>query len=190
MSRMLDDQELIVRARRGEHAAYGVLVDRYKDAVLRLTGRILRNTGDAEDAAQDAFVRAYVSLDSYDSRFRFYTWIATIAQNVCFRALRSRDWRVGALDEAFAHAERANTEDGPEVSALMRERDETIRHLVAGLPGKYREVLILRHWHELSYEEIARATEVSLAAVKVRLYRARQMIGVALTERRATLDTA
>ena len=72
----------------------------------------------------------------------------------------------------------------------MRERDETIRQLVDGLPDKYRQVLILRHWHELSYEEIARTTELSLSAVKTRLHRARQMVARALETRRPQLDLA
>jgi RNA polymerase sigma-70 factor (ECF subfamily) len=72
----------------------------------------------------------------------------------------------------------------------MRERDETIRRLIDDLPDKYRQVLILRHWHELSYEEIARATELSLSAVKTRLHRARQMVAHALATRRPRLDLA
>lgn len=190
MSRVIDDLTLIERARRGDHASYGQLVERYKDAIYRLAYRILRHPGDAEDAAQDAFVRAYVALDSYNPQYRFYTWLATIAQNLCFRSLRGRDWRVASVDLALVRVHRAYVEDGPEIHLLMRERDETIRRLVDGLPDKYRQVLILRHWHELSYEEIARATELSLSAVKTRLHRARQMVARALETRRPRLDLA
>jgi RNA polymerase sigma-70 factor (ECF subfamily) len=190
VSRVIDDLTLIERARRGDHAAYGQLVVRYRDAIHRLTYRILRHPGDAEDAAQDAFVRAYVALDSYNPQYRFYTWLATIAQNVCFRSLRSRDWRIASVEPVLVRAHRAYVEDGPEIPLLMRERDETIRRLVDGLPDKYRQVLILRHWHELSYEEIARATELSLSAVKTRLHRARQMVASALAAGRLQVDLA
>jgi RNA polymerase sigma-70 factor (ECF subfamily) len=173
---VFDDLDLVERSRRGDHASYGVLVDRYKDAVHRVAFRILRHPADAEDATQEAFVRAYVALDSYNPRFRFYTWLATIAQHVCFRSLRSRDWRVVSFEPELVRAQRAHVEDGPEIGLLVRERDETIRSLVDELPDKYRQVLILRHWHELSYEEIARVTELSIAAVKTRLHRARQML--------------
>ena len=187
---MTDDLALIERARRGDHAAFGRLVELYKDAIHRLTSRILRHSSDAEDATQEAFVRAYVALDSYNPQYRFYTWLATIAQNVCFRSLRSRDWRIASVEPVLVRAHRAYVEDGPEIPLLMRERDETIRRLVDGLPDKYRQVLILRHWHELSYEEIARATELSLSAVKTRLHRARQMVASALAAGRLQVDLA
>lgn len=184
----VDDLRLIERARRGDHAAFGQLVERYKEAVYRLAYRILRNGGDAEDAAQEAFVKAYVALDSFDPRYRFYTWLAAIAQHVCFRSLRSRDWRVVGVDPDMVRANRAHVADGPEIGLLLRERDEAIRSMVDGLPGKYRQVLILRHWHELSYEEIARATELSLSAVKTRLHRARQQLATAMAARRPQPD--
>ncbi len=184
----MDDQVLIARARNGDHAAYGALVVRYREAIVRVARRILRNEADAEEAAQEAFVRGYVALDTYDSRFRLYTWLAAIAQNTSFRALRGRDWRISAIDPAVARADRAFVEDGPEISLLVAERDETIRRLVDGLPGKYREVLILRHWHELSYEEIARIAEISLASVKTRLFRARQLLGSQLRQQKLVPD--
>ena len=187
---MTEDLALIERARRGDHAAYGQLVDRYKDAVHRVAFRILRNVGDAEDAAQDAFVRAYVALDSFNPQYRFYTWIAAITQHVCFRSLRGRDWRIATVDPGMVRAQRAFVEDGPEIGLLLRERDEAIRGLVDGLPSKYRQVLILRHWHELSYEEIARATELSLSAVKTRLHRARQMLASAISAQGPQYDLA
>ena len=186
----IDDLRLIERARRGDHAAFGQLVERYKDAVYRLAYRILRNGGDAEDAAQEAFVRAYVAIDSFNPQFRFYTWLSTITQHVCFRSLRGRDWRIVSVDPGLVRASRANIEDGPEIGLLLRERDEAIRGLIGGLPGKYRQVLILRHWHELSYEEIARATELSLSSVKTRLHRARQMLASAIAARRPQYDIA
>lgn len=186
---MQEDIRLIERSRRGDHAAYGQLVERYKDAIHRLAFRILRHANDAEDATQEAFVRAYVALDSYNPQYRFYTWLSTIAQHVCFRTLRSRDWRIVSFEPALVKAQRAHVEDGPEIGLLTRERDEVIRGLVDGLPDKYRQVLILRHWHELSYEEIARVTEVSIAAVKTRLHRARQMLAVSLAARGPSYET-
>src|SRR5689334_23592573 len=185
-----DDLDLIARARRGDHAAFGRLVERYKDAIYRLAYRILRNPGDAEDAAQEAFVRAYVAIDSFNPQFRFYTWLSTIAQHVCFRSLRSRDWRIVSIDPGLIRASRAHLEDGPETGLLLRERDEAIRGLIGCLPDKYRQVLILRHWHELSYEEIARATELSLSSVKTRLHRARQMLATAIAAQGPSLDLA
>src|SRR5262245_14965025 len=109
------ESELIDQARRGDHAAYAELVNRYKDAIYRVTYRITRNAADAEDAAQEAFVRAYVALDDYNDRFRFYTWLAAIASHVCFKALRARDWNVVPYDPVGLSANRSFIEDGPEL---------------------------------------------------------------------------
>lgn len=185
---MLESQ-LIAQARNGDHAAYAELVNRYKDAVYRVTHRILRNVADAEDAAQEAFVRAYVALDDYSDRFAFYTWLASIAAHVCFKALRARDWHVVPYDPNGLLASRTFLEDGPELALLLRERDDIIRQAVLGLPDKYRQVLILRHWHELSYEEISAVTRLSLGAVKTRLHRARQILAGSLTTRRPEFET-
>src|SRR6266516_7034649 len=84
------EASLIAAARQGDHAAYGELVERYQAAIYRLAYRILQRRADAEDAAQEAFVRAYVHLDSYNSRFRFYTWLAAITSHYCYRLLRQR----------------------------------------------------------------------------------------------------
>jgi RNA polymerase sigma-70 factor, ECF subfamily len=176
------DEALIARARAGDHAAYGELVERYQAAILRLALRILRRPDDAEDAAQEAFVRAYVHLDTYSSRFRFYTWLAAITSHYCYRLLRQR--RTLSLPEEGRELEApAFVEDGPELSVLLRERDEEIRGLLEALPERSRELLVLRHWHSLSYEELAAATDQSLSAVKSQLHRARRQLGRLLDER-------
>jgi RNA polymerase sigma-70 factor, ECF subfamily len=176
------DQVLIDRARKGDHAAYGELVERYQAAVLRLALRILRVQPDAEDAAQEAFVRAYIHLDTYSDRFRFYTWLAAITSHYCYRLLRQR--RTLALPDDGRELEApAYVEDGPELLVLLRERDSEIRELLSALPERSRELLVLRHWHSLSYEELAAATHQSLGAVKSQLHRARRQLAGLLNER-------
>lgn len=177
----LPDETLIARARTGDHDAYALLVERYQAAIYRLALRILRREADAEDAAQEAFVRAYIHLDSFNYRFRFYTWIAAITSHYCYRLLRQR--RTLRLPED-GHELRgaAFVEDGPELVVLLRERDAEVHRLLAGLPQRSRDLLILRHWHALSYEEIAAATDQSLSAVKSQLHRARRQLGRRLNE--------
>jgi RNA polymerase sigma-70 factor, ECF subfamily len=162
---------LVSAAKAGDHAAYGELVRRYQAAIYRLAFRILRRPADAEDATQEAFVRAYIHLDSYNDRFRFYTWLAAITSHYCYRVLRGRKL-VTLPDEAELWP--AFVEDGPELLLLLRERHEEIQRMLAALPDRSRELLVLRHWHSLSYEELAAATDQSLSAVKSQLFRARR----------------
>jgi RNA polymerase sigma-70 factor (ECF subfamily) len=175
MSNETPEASLIAAARAGDHAAYGELVERYQAAIYRLALRILRSAADAEDAAQEAFVRAYLHLDSYNDRFRFYTWIAAITSHYCYRVLRQRR-TITLPDDSRTLLRPAFVEDGPELAVLIRERDEHIRRVLAELPERSRELLILRHWHSLSYEELAAATDQSLSAVKSQLHRARRQV--------------
>jgi RNA polymerase sigma-70 factor (ECF subfamily) len=170
------DLELIRRAREGDHASYREIVDRYKDAGYKVALQILRHSSDAEDALQEAFLKAYVYLDSYDSKYRFYTWFATIVRNVALSHLRARDWLILPLTDDMARPLRSMVEESPELAALASNRAEIIREAVGVLPERYRRVLILRYWHDLSYGEIAGVTGQSLAAVKTQLHRAKALL--------------
>jgi RNA polymerase sigma-70 factor (ECF subfamily) len=175
-----DDVELIARSKRGDHAAYRTLVDRYKDSGYRLAVTVLRNPADAEDALQEAFIKAYVYLDSYSSKYRFYTWFSTIVRNVALSHLKARDWVVTPLPDEAVRPLRAAVEDSPELAALASSRADLVRDAVRVLPERYRRVLVLRYWHDLSYEEIAAVTQQSLGAVKTQIHRAKALLGEGL----------
>jgi RNA polymerase sigma-70 factor, ECF subfamily len=175
-----DDVELIARSKRGDHAAYRTLVDRYKDSGYRLAVTVLRNPADAEDALQEAFIKAYVYLDSYSSKYRFYTWFSTIVRNVALSHLKARDWVVTPLPDEAVRPLRAAVEDSPELAALASSRADLVREAVRVLPERYRRVLVLRYWHDLSYEEIAAVTQQSLGAVKTQIHRAKALLGEGL----------
>lgn len=176
----LSDDELIARAKRADHAAYRELVNRYKLSGYGIALAVLRHQSDAEDALQEAFIKAYVYLHSYSTKFRFYTWFSTIVRNVALSHLRARDWLVTPLNEDIVRPMRTALEESPELAALASSRHEIVRQAVAALPERYRRVLILRYWHELSYEEIAGVTEQSLAAVKTQLFRAKALLAETL----------
>lgn len=176
------EADLIAAARHGDHAAYGTLVERYQSAIYRLAYRILQRHEDAEDAAQEAFVRAYVNLGSYNPRFRFYTWLAAITSHYCYRQLRKR-YMLRLPSESYELRNAAFIEDGPELALLLHERDAEVHTLLSELPERSRDLLILRHWHALSYEEIASASNQSLSAVKSQLYRARRQLARCMLER-------
>jgi RNA polymerase sigma-70 factor, ECF subfamily len=170
------DLELIESARGGDHVSYREIVDRYKDAGYKIALGILQHSSDAEDALQEAFLKAYVYLDSYDSRYRFYTWFSTIVRNVALSHLRARDWLILPLTDELARPVRSMVEDSPELAALASSRAEIIRDAVSALPERYRRVLILRYWHDLTYGEIAGLTDQSLAAVKTQIHRAKALL--------------
>jgi RNA polymerase sigma-70 factor (ECF subfamily) len=174
------DLELIRRSTGGDHAAYSELVDRYKEAGFRVAAQVLRHPSDAEDALQEAFLKAYVYLDSYDPRYRFYTWFSTIVRNVALSHLRARDWFILPLTDEMARPIRSLVEESPELAALASSRAEIIREAVRMLPERYRQVLVLRYWHDLSYREIAGMTDQTLAAVKTQLHRAKILLAEGL----------
>ena len=176
------EESLIAAAKHGDHAAYGALVERYQAAICRLARRILQSDADAEDAAQEAFVRAYIHLETYNPRFRFYTWLAAITSHYCYRMLRQRR-ALRLPDEERDLRGAAFVEDSPELALLLRERDAEVHALVDSLPQRSRDLLILRHWHSLSYEELAAATNQSLSAVKSQLHRARRQLAGRIKDR-------
>ena len=176
----VDDQQLIALARNADHDAYTELVDRYKDAGYGVAVAILRHPTDAEDVLQEAFIKAYIYLDSYSPRYRFYTWFSTIVRNVALSHLRARDWLVTPLAEEIVHPSRTLVEESPELAALASSRADVVRQAVDVLPDRYRRVLVLRYWHDLSYDEIATVTQQSLGAVKTQLHRAKNMVSEGL----------
>jgi len=176
----LEDLELISRSTHGDHSAYRELVERYKDAGYRVALQVLRHPTDAEDVLQESFIKAYVYLDSYSSKYRFYTWFSTIGRNVALSHLKARDWIVSPLPDEAVRPLRAAVEESPELVALASSRADIVREAVRVLPERYRRVLVLRYWHDLSYEEIASVTQQSLGAVKTQIHRGKALLGEGL----------
>ena len=172
----------------GDHAAFALLVDRYKGPVYNLAYRMLSNAGDAEDAAQEIFVRAYTKLATFDRTRKFSTWLLSIASNYCIDVLRRRRATLVDLDDvAFAVPDQA---PGPERSAMDREQRVAVARAVQRLPDTYRLVTVLRYYHDLSYEEIEQATGLSEATIKTRLFRARRQLEELLQQEGALPWTA
>jgi RNA polymerase sigma-70 factor, ECF subfamily len=173
------DDNLVLRIIDGDAAAFVALVERYKRPVYSLAYRLLGNPADAEDAAQETFVRAYTRLSSYQPGSRFGSWLLSITSHWCIDFLRRR--RAVSLEatgivagEALGLADR---EEQPETLALQSERQREVRQWLAGLPDPYRAVLILRYWHDLSYAEISETTGLPISTIRMRLFRARQLLG-------------
>jgi RNA polymerase sigma-70 factor (ECF subfamily) len=151
--------------------------------------QILRHQSDAEDALQEAFIKAYIYLGTYSSKYRFYTWFATIVRNVALSHLKARDWLVSSLSEEMMMPVRSVVDDSPELAALASSRADMVREAVRLLPDRYRRVLVLRYWHDLTYDEIAAVTDQSLGAVKTQLHRAKGLLSAGLRSMEPGLAT-
>jgi RNA polymerase sigma-70 factor (ECF subfamily) len=174
--------EFIASARAGSKAAFTRLVEIYQTPVYNLCYRMLGDPGEAEDAAQEAFLRAYSQLHRYDPARPFKTWLFSIASHHCIDRLRRRHviW-LGIDDEPLlAHPALLEPRPGPEQMAVRREEEAAVQALLAELAPKDRSAIVMRYWYDMSYEEIACATGSTASAVKSRLHRARVTLGAAL----------
>lgn len=179
-----EEQVWLERARRGDRVAFGKLVEAYQGPVYNLAYRMLNNRGEAEEAAQEAFIRAYTRLETYDPSRKFSTWILSITSNYCIDLIRKRRATLLSIDQPLPPhpALMSDRADGPESQAVNSEREALVQTLLATLPEDYRETVILRYWYDLSYEEIAEAMDTTVSAIKSRLFRARRQMAEATEE--------
>jgi RNA polymerase sigma-70 factor (ECF subfamily) len=178
-----DDATLVALVLAGDQSAFAELVDRYHGEVYYLALRQLRQREDAEDLAQEAFLRAYRALSQYDPTRPFGAWLYAITARLCIDAHRRRRVRPVSLtrpEEGTAAEEREweipDKTEGPEAQAERRDEAIRLSVLVDRLPPDYRLAILLRHSQDLSYEEIAAATGVPLGTVKARIHRARNQL--------------
>jgi RNA polymerase sigma-70 factor, ECF subfamily len=171
----VNDQEMVwlEHARRGDQAAFSRLVEAYQAPVYNLAYRMLGNAAEAEDAAQETFVRMYTKLSTYQPDRKLSSWVLSIASHYCIDRLRRRRINWLSLDDEPLATVLPAGERGPEDTVLRAESRDELQKLVNQLEPSYRVPLILRYWHDLSYQEIADIMGLSVQAVKSRLHRAR-----------------
>lgn len=182
------DDTFVLRAIAGDTAAFVTLVDRYKRAVYSLAYRLLGNAADAEDAAQETFVRAYTRLTTYQPGSRFGSWLLSITSHWCIDFLRRR--RAVSLDELEVRPIADESGDHPEALAIRSERRDEVQRWLKALPEPYRAVLVLRYWHDLSYSEISDTTGLPVSTIRMRLFRARQLLAKVRAGERANIGLA
>ena len=182
-----EEQGWVEQARRGDKQAFGRLVQAYQRPVYNLTYRMLGSPEEAEDAAQETFLRAYARLGQYDPEMKFSTWVFSIANHHCIDRLRKRRATYISIEDNPVLENLEGDTPQPEHSALGREQSVELQALINLLEPEYRTPLVLRYWEELSYEEIATALGMTVAAVKSRLFRARQQLMVLYQKREAAL---
>ena len=177
-----DDSSLVIRGLSGEESAYAELLARHLSRVFGLALRMVQNADDAGDIAQEAFVKAFQSLRSFDLNKSFGAWIAKITANLCIDHYRRRRLALVSLD-APPGGERggrpwefADQRPDPEEVMSIGESERRLEDLIQSLPPRYRIVVLLRYKEDLAYEEIAETLGIPLGTVKARLHRAHHML--------------
>ena len=172
-----EDIRLMGLASAGDMAAFEQLVERHQRLVVGTVGRMLGTNSDAEDIAQQVFVRVWKNLKRYEPRAKFTTWLLKITRNLVFNELRRRSRHPAVPLQSETDEEERPLKDenavSPDATLLEHELQEAVDAAIAQLPETQRMAVILRRYEELSYEEIAEALDQSVSAVKSLLFRAR-----------------
>jgi RNA polymerase sigma-70 factor (ECF subfamily) len=176
------DQQLVQRVQAGDKSAFNLLVLKYQHRVLKLVGRFVSDAAEAEDVAQEAFLKAYRALSSFRGESAFYTWLYRIAINTAKNALvanrrRPVDFDLDLQDpEQYERQARLKDDATPEGVLLTDEIREVVERAMEQLPEDLRTAIVLRELEGLSYEEIAEAMDFPVGTVRSRLFRAREAI--------------
>ncbi|UYN89693.1 MAG: sigma-70 family RNA polymerase sigma factor [Anaerolineales bacterium] len=170
-----DEQKWLRLAQQGNAQAFSQLVELYATPVHNLCYRMLGNTQDAEDAAQEAFLRAFRAIGRYDPKRKFASWLLSIAANYCIDQYRRARLNTISLDES-PEASLGDKSAGPAARLVQRETHDELQALLARLDPRDRAAIILYYWNDLSYEEIAAQLSLSESALKSRLHRARRSL--------------
>ena len=185
------DRDLIAAVLDGSEAAFGELVERYKDRIFRLLGRYCRDAVEREDLAQEVFLKVFRKLHTFNHDAQFFTWLYRITVNAATDHLSRASTRRLRLVEDTGVFERGDEEHGsPSAPLESEELAQVTRDVVDQLPEKFRTILVLREFEGLSYTDIAEVLDIQLGTVESRLFRARQRFKDALTRQHPELVPA
>jgi RNA polymerase sigma-70 factor (ECF subfamily) len=185
--RDLPDSALIHRTQGGKTDAFGELVTRYQQSVFNVCYRLLGNYGDAEDITQNTFIRAYQRLHTYDDQRPFGPWIRKIATNLCFNVFQKHPIDSVPFEERY-HRTSLKNGNSPEEKYNKIEKAERIHQAILGLPPKHRMIIELRHYQDLSYQEISETLNLPISDVKSYLFRGRKILAKRLKEYERTIE--
>lgn len=182
-----EDYSLVLKAIDGDQKAFAQLLSRYRQSVFHAILKMVRNREDAEDLTLEAFGKAFNKLSSYTPNYAFSTWLFKIAINNCIDYMRKKRLHTLSLDapieagskQDFSEMVRSNTRD-PEAEMIREQRVDVLRDIIGGLNDKYRLMVELRYYEQLSYEEIANELAIPLGTVKAQLFRAKQLMSAQL----------
>jgi RNA polymerase sigma-70 factor, ECF subfamily len=183
------DLGLVQRVQRGDKSAFDLLVRKYQHKVVKLVTRYMRDPADAEDVAQEAFIKAYRALPQFRGDSAFYTWLYRIAINTAKNAIVSRDRSPVDFDLDLQNIEESSSMQtrlaDPETPLSLLQTEEirtTVNQAIESLPEDLRTAIVLRELEGLSYEDIAQAMECPVGTVRSRIFRAREAIDRKLSD--------
>jgi RNA polymerase sigma factor (sigma-70 family) len=178
-----NDFHLVVKAREGNQKAYADLMHRYKDSIYFMVLKMVNNKEDANDLTVETFAKAFEKLDKYQPDYAFSTWLFRVATNNCIDFIRKKRLNTtsihGMMDDDGEDRTLQIKADvlNPEETSIKKQQTEELKALIENLPVRYRNLITLRYFDELSYEEIAQQLDLPLGTVKAQLFRARYLLG-------------
>ena len=188
------DQKLVERVQRGDKAAFDLLVVKYQRKIFRLLSRLIRDSAEVEDVAQEAFIKAYRALPNFRGESAFYTWLYRIAINTAKNWLVSQGRRAPTSTEAdieeaetFDDGEHLRDLNTPDAMLLTKQVADAVNRAIERLPEDLKTAIVLRELEGLSYEEISETMNCPIGTVRSRIFRAREAIA---EELRPVLNTS
>ena len=175
------DYILVQQATRGDQKAYAELMGRYRDAIYYMLLKMVNNSSDAEDLTIEAFGKAFKNIQQYTPNYAFSTWLFKIATNNCIDFIRKKKATTVSLDQHDDDPDKAPTDImapnlDPEEEMIRHQKQKMLRGIVMKLKPRYRKLIELRYFNELSYEEISEELELPIGTVKAQLFRARELL--------------
>jgi RNA polymerase sigma factor, sigma-70 family len=177
-----EDSRLIAAAIAGNQSAYRALMKKYHDPICNLLYRMIREKDEVEDLTQEAFIKAFQSLSSFNEEFAFSTWLFKIATNNCIDYIRKRKLQTFSIDKPIESNdgefsfEIPDSTYEPDRDLIARQRTKLLDQAIKSLPPKYRTVILMRHSEEKDYAEIAKELRLPIGTVKAHIFRAREML--------------
>lgn len=188
------DLRLVEAAKNGSQAAFGELMERYRESVYFTMLKMVKNTDDADDLTVEAFGKAFYRIDQYSPSFAFSTWLFKIASNNCIDFIRKKRVKITSLDTGYTrddgevvYLDVDSRSQNPEEVIIHGQKVKMMRDLVTKLKPRYRELVELRYFEELSYEEIAETLDLPLGTVKAQLFRAREFLSNLIEKTKHTI---
>ncbi|HMS65809.1 MAG TPA: sigma-70 family RNA polymerase sigma factor [Ignavibacteria bacterium] len=184
-----DDAILIDSALAGNQASYDKLMKKYYQLIYNLVYRMISKKEDVEDLTQEAFIKAFNSLQNFDKQFAFSTWLFKIATNNAIDYLRKKKLRTFSIDKEIEgddsdyKFEIPDHENKPDKKIMDSEMRKILDEAIESLPPKYKEVIVLRHKQEFEYEEIAKKMKLPLGTVKAHIFRGRELMNKYLKDK-------
>lgn len=174
----MDERELITKFKQGDRSAFRQLVEKYQDPVINISYRFLRNKEEAEETAQEVFLKVYLSAKTYQHNTKFSTWLFKIAVNLCLNKLRDkRKLPTSQLEEDLSTPLKLQ----PDKLLEQENLNKTVREAIDSLPEQQRTVILLNQTGDFSYQEMARMLDCSISAIESRLFRAKENLKRILT---------